>query len=500
MLNRRAIFRSLRWTLLLVWVALGIQQTVKPMPPGTNVASPSIAMNESQLEFLYDLTAHDAFGRPLVQQQIFDAVFALIDGANRFVVLDFFLLNDDLGAVGGNAQGALRPLSRELVDRVLARKAQKPELQVVVVTDPINDVYGGRPSTLLAELERAGIAVVRTDLDKLRASNPAYTSLWLMFAQWFGNSPGGMLPNPFRAQDTVSIRSWLALLNFKANHRKVIVADAADGDWHGIVASANPHDASSLHSNVAWRFRGELAQAVLNSELQVARFSGWAGSIETGTRVNAETPMTTPATTQTSNAFAASYVSEQAIRDMLLASMTKTVADDEIALAMFYLSDRDIATALLDASARGVKVRLILDPNKDAFGIEKDGVPNRPVATELVDKSGGKIEVRWYRTQGEQFHTKLVLIRSGAQLTASLGSANLTRRNLGNYNLEANVQVALPADSQLGKRLLSYFDLLWANDQEKLIEYTTSFGAYRDDSQAKYWRYRVMEATGLSTF
>jgi hypothetical protein len=145
-------------------------------------------------------------------------------------------------------------------------------------------------------------------------------------------------------------------------------------------------------------------------------------------------------------------------------------------------------------------VRLILDPNKDAFGIEKDGVPNRPVANELVTKSNNAIEVRWYRTQGEQFHTKLTLIRQGAQLSASLGSANLTRRNLGNFNLEANVQAAMPADSALAKQLLGYFDLIWNNDEQKLIEYTAPFGAYKDESQTRYWRYRFMEATGIGTF
>ena len=34
----------------------------------------------------------------------------------------------------------------------------------------------------------------------------------------------------------------------------------------------------------------------------------------------------------------------------------------------------------------------ILDPNKDAFAREKSGVPNRPVAYELVKKSKGKIK------------------------------------------------------------------------------------------------------------
>ncbi len=488
MTTRRAIFRIARWTLVFIWLAIMVRQTTKPLPPGMDIASATIAMQEQQLEFLHDLTTRDAWGRPLVEQRIFDAVLAIIDSAQSFVVLDFFLFNDD----SGKARATMRPLSRELADHLLARKRAVPALQVLLITDPINDAYGGRPAPLLAELSRAGIDVVRTDLTALRDSNPAYSALWRLLVAWFGNAPGGALPDPFREQGEVSVRSWLALLNFKANHRKLIVADNAKGEWNGIIASANPHDASSLHSNVAWRFRGELAAVALDSELKVARFSGWTGQLNSGVPAVSKTDQ--PAT------LAASYVSEQAIRDTLLAALTKTAKGDEISLAMFYLSERRIVAALLAAANRGVRVRLILDPNKDAFGIQKDGVPNRPVANELVTKSQQKIEVRWYRTQGEQFHTKLALITQGKQLSASLGSANLTRRNVGNYNLEANVQVAMPVESQLAKQLTAYFELLWNNDEQKHIEYTASFAAYQDESQLRYWRYRFMEATGIGTF
>jgi phosphatidylserine/phosphatidylglycerophosphate/cardiolipin synthase-like enzyme len=145
-------------------------------------------------------------------------------------------------------------------------------------------------------------------------------------------------------------------------------------------------------------------------------------------------------------------------------------------------------------------VRLILDPNKDAFGRQKDGVPNRPVANELVTRSGERIEVRWYKTNGEQFHTKLAMITRNDRFIASLGSANLTRRNLGNYNLEANVAIDAPLTQPLAIEMLGYFDRLWNNDGEPGTEFTAPFGAYRDDDWARYWRYRVMEATGLSTF
>ncbi|WP_460292003.1 hypothetical protein, partial [Bacillus cereus] len=35
---------------------------------------------------------------------------------------------------------------------------------------------------------------------------------------------------------------------------------------------------------------------------------------------------------------------------------------------MSHLSDRDIISSLLEASYRRVKVRILLDPNKDDFG------------------------------------------------------------------------------------------------------------------------------------
>jgi phosphatidylserine/phosphatidylglycerophosphate/cardiolipin synthase-like enzyme len=194
------------------------------------------------------------------------------------------------------------------------------------------------------------------------------------------------------------------------------------------------------------------------------------------------------------------FLTEEAIRTHLLGAIDTTRNGDAVSIATFYLSDRKIVKSLLRSASRGVNVRLILDPNRDAFGRQKDGVPNRPVASELVERSDGKIQVRWYRTHGEQFHTKLALVTHGDRLIASLGSANLTRRNIGNYNLEANVGLELSSDSALGIELISYFDRLWNNDGPAGTAFTAAFGAWRDDDTGRYWRYRLMEATGLSTF
>ena len=86
--------------------------------------------------------------------------------------------------------------------------------------------------------------VVETRLSQLRDSNPVWSGLWRLCCQWAGNSSyGGWLPNPVGPGD-VSLRTWLRLLNFKANHRKTLVADAPEG-WVGLVTSGNPHDAFS---------------------------------------------------------------------------------------------------------------------------------------------------------------------------------------------------------------------------------------------------------------
>lgn len=493
--TRRFRKRWIGWAFLAWWVLVATWNVVKPMPPGTNVSSPSIGAQAEDVQFLYDLTTESPRGAPVHEQRIFDEVFRIIDEAESFVVADFFLLNDMMGA----AESVHRPLSRELADHLLARKQARPELAMLLITDPINDIYGGLPSKLLGELRAAGIEVVSTDLHPLRDSNPAYSSLWRMFIQWWGNAPeGGSMMNPFldaEAGDAppITLRSWLALMNFKANHRKVIVADRSDGSLTALVTSANPHDGSSAHSNVAVRFNGPLAQHIIDSEMAVARFSGWKGHVYASARQQPAEQMLDPPVQL-------AFLTEAAIRAHLLDAIDTTRNGDAVDIATFYISDRKIVKALLRAASRNVTVRLILDPNRDAFGRQKDGVPNRPVASELVRRSDEKIQVRWYRTHGEQFHTKLALIKHGERLIASLGSANLTRRNIGNYNLEANVALELRSDSALALEMTSYFDRLWHNDGPPGTAFTADYGAWRDDDAGRYWRYRLMEATGLSTF
>lgn len=478
--RRRWLWRGLGLLLLGVCLGIGWYHTTKPLPPGTRVASPWIPIADTDLRLLIDTTTADAYGQPLVQQQIFDEMLRTIAAARQFIVVDMFLFNgrrdvlrDKPPSSGPADSDQFRPLAAQLREALLAARRANPALKILVITDPVNDGYGASPSADLNLLRRAGIDVVVTNLDRLRDSNPAYSAIWRLTMQWWSDAA---LPR---------------LLNFKANHRKVLLADDGAGGLTGIVGSMNPHDASALHSNMALATRGPALRPLLDSEFEIARFSGWQGRWTV--------PADTPKPIANSNT-QVQVLTEGAIRDALLERLRISGRGDEVLIAMFYLSERDTVRALQDAAARGATIRLLLDPNKDAFGREKNGIPARPLAAELTAASQGAIQVRWYRTKGEQFHTKAVAVRSAERVWLMLGSANLTRRNIADFNLEANVAVEMPDEAPLATEFTRWFDTLWLNRGPVGVEYTADLGAYVDTTQSSYWAYRLMEATGLSTF
>ena len=456
------------------------------LPPGSHVKTPWYALEPSQVDLLFDLTFTGPNGERIVEQEIFDAVFEMVEKADRFLLLDFFLYND----FAGDPTTAHRALSSELTERLIAARTARAQLPMLLITDPINTVYGSEYHQGYRELRSHGIQVVETDLNVLRDSNPGYSTLYRTLFRPLRNRRGsGWLPNPFLPGDTVTLRSYLSLFNFKANHRKVVIAGYEDGSTAGLVTSANPHDASSAHSNVGLRFEGAAAPDLLRSELEIARFSGWQGgfpSVESSPRSGTE-----------ACSVEMRALTEGEIPVALISAIDATDEADTIELAMFYLSHRAICEAMVRAAERGVLVRLILDPNRDAFGREKNGIPNRPLARELVERGRGRIEIRWYQTQGEQFHTKLCLIRHGGTLRICLGSANLTRRNLDDLNLEANVELATSVDGSLARRASDYFERLWSNRDGW---FTVDYDQFEDRSRLRYLRYRWAEASGLSTF
>jgi phosphatidylserine/phosphatidylglycerophosphate/cardiolipin synthase-like enzyme len=393
-------------------------------------------------------------------------------------------------AAGGSAPQ--RRVSAALTDALLARWREQRDLAILVIADPANDAYGASQSENLQLLRAAGVEVVTTDLNRLRDSNIAWSSLWRLALRWW-DGPSGPLGIGTRR------------LNFKTSDRKLIIADAADGGLAAIVGSANPSDRESAWSNVALRVTGAPVGALLESELQIARFSGWRGGAEAFVTAARGTPAECTTAEAASDAAPAGsarvqLLTEGAIRAALIARLDGTSASDSVDAALEHVADRGVIEALLAAARRGVSVRLILDPNEGATRGGAAGVPNQPVASELVSRSGGVIRVRWYRTHGERFHPALLLIYGPHRLWLAAGSAQLTRRALEDYNLEADAAIEVGRDAPLARQALGYFDSLWANRAPRGTEYTADFAVYADPAQSDYWLYRLMEASGFSAF
>lgn len=464
---------------------------LKPLPEGISVAGQTHAVAADDVHFLRDVTYPGPNG-PVVTQEIFDEAIRLIGSAENLIVADLFLFNDYRGKAGT----VYRPLSHEVAAALIARKQARPNLQVVVITDPVNDAYGGSEAAPLQALRDAGIPVVLTQLNRLRDSNPLWSGFWRLVMKPWGVSRGGWLPHPFSdTASKVGLRAWLTLLNFKANHRKVIITDTAKINGSGreltaLVMSANPHDGSSAHGNVALAVRGAIVGDLLRSEQAVLRMSGFTRDINLTDSLAVESEASFEAKAHLR------LVTEGGIHRTLLETLNLTEAGDRIDLAMFYLSDRQVVDALKAAATRGIFIRLLLDQNRDAFGYAKDGVPNKPVAAELVS-AHSNIMVRWYDTRGEQFHAKAILVQHADRTTLFAGSANLTRRNLGDLNLETDLVLEGPADYPAISDAQQWFDDLWHN---RKAPYSLPYAQAADDSILRYWKYRLQEATGLGTF
>jgi phosphatidylserine/phosphatidylglycerophosphate/cardiolipin synthase-like enzyme len=437
---------------------------------------------EGDVAFIADITAADAFGRPAISQGIFDAVLALVRGAHEFIVLDY-------GGFGGaddvsDVKPPQRALAAQLQDALIERHRELPALRVLLITDPANEEYGAQLDPALATLRGAGIDVVTVDLARLRDSNPLYTALWRVTFSWWD---GPVSP----------LRGATQRLNFKSDHRKMVIADDGAGGLVGIVGSANPLDEQSTWSNVAVRLHGAPLAPLLASELTLARVAGWQGN-PAGFALPAAGPATAPMLTE--DTAEVRTVSEGATRALLLEHLDAAGKGQAIDVAAYYLADRAVIQALLAADARGAAVRVLLDPGPPTTVGATAGIPNRPVAGELESRSAGAIRVRWYRTHEERFHTSLVMIYDAERLWFTVGSANLTRRSLDDYDLEANAAVEVPRSSALATQLVGYFETLWGNRAALGIEYSADYAVYADPSQAEYWLGRFMEASGMSTF
>jgi len=484
--------RWARWSCAAIaaaWGAAAVHYATRQLPAGMRLASPSQIIAAGNVSFLDDITGADAYGHGFSSHAIFDTMLRTIGAARSLVVLDCHLCID-LYRNTPDTVATLTPMGAQLTAALLARKAAVPALQVLVIADPVNELYGTRPPVQFVQLGAAGIPVVTADLRRLRDRNFLYSSFWRLAFTWWRPAAGGggWLPNPYSDNGpALTARAWAQLANLKSSNRRVLIADDGHGALLGLVGSAEPALANSIDTVSALEVSGPAVAPLLSSELQLARGFGWNGSLTL--------PAAVAAAPGSAEVLQFQWLGAGAIRDALLSHIAATAGGDTIDIASESLSERATITALLAASRRNVTVRLILDPHKSSSLWRS---ANQSVASELIAASDGRIHVAWYRTHSERFAAALVLIHGGGPTWMLTGSASLTRRDLGDYDLVLDAALAGSAGAAPLLAAQQFFDTLWNDRGPPGIEYTADADTWTDPSQLRYWAYRLMELLGIS--
>ncbi|SIQ75306.1 hypothetical protein SAMN05880570_2216 [Paenibacillus sp. RU4T] len=324
--------------LLILYAGVVVYQTHKPLPPGVSFEGTVHYVPDGSLELLTDLTHRDAGGGQQSEQQIFERMFRAIGNARQFIVLDMFLYNGY-----ANKGQSYPPLSRKMTDKLIEQKKRYPELAAVVITDDVNTSYGSHDDPELELLKRAGIQVSITNVNPLRDSNPLYTAAWRMTAGWFGQHGKGWLPNKMASEaPDMTVRSYLKLVNAKANHRKVLITEN-----ELVLASANAHDSSFYNSNSGYAVSGSsgLIGEALRTEQAALDLS------KAGIRLP-DAPPPAAAESAAQGTIGVQLLTEGKIRKHVLADLKEAGAGDTVWMGMFYLADRSVVRALLDARRR----------------------------------------------------------------------------------------------------------------------------------------------------
>jgi phosphatidylserine/phosphatidylglycerophosphate/cardiolipin synthase-like enzyme len=490
--------------------------TSPELPPGTNITTSPMHIAAENIRLLIDDTAWDPeMDKRVIDQEIFDEILAMIDRADQFIYVDLFLWNQWQGSIPEEH----RKLSQELARALISKKRSLRKLDVIVLSDPINRIYGGHEPEFFKDMAKVGIPVVFTDLTRLPDSNTIYAPYWSvvekllnssLLAQWSGYP---RFSNPFdRGGNKISALQSGRMLMFKANHRKVVIAGSMEHGLEMVVGSLNPANGSSAHSNVALMVKGQPVLEALQTELTALRWSierkqnvivgatsmaaYKADSIERKAGKVSSSSGTSP------DGPVIQWLTEGAIAEAIIDLLGEAGPGNEVRVAIFYLSERGVIDALKGAIIRGASVRIVMDANRDAFGMRKIGVPNRPVAVELMKLSSDHdVDIRWADTHGEQFHTKAMSItfNGAGEPVFITGSANWTRRNIGNLNMEANLLVRNAGE--LTAEFNVYFDRIWDNTDG--LSHTLPYGAWEEKGLKRFIKtrvYRFQEKWGAGTF
>ncbi len=508
--------------------------TIKTPPLGINYESP--IRETENAEFHYDLTYLDKDGNIQYDRNLWDATYKVIDNAKDYLIVEMFLFND----LYNKDKEHFPEFAKEYTERLVKKQKENPNLKVYILADENNNFYGAFEHPFITSMKNAGINVIIVDIFKLKDTFPWYSPFWRTFIKpmgnpqnkgWITNFYGDMWPK-------LTIRNLLRALNVKADHKKVFL-----NEKEVVVSSANIHDPSYFHENIAIYTDGPIVKDVLHNLQLVAKFSDSEINVDgsdrrmenimnSGSNDKTETDEKTlnsenqkennvkqinneeneqnvkektsinseknSITDTEGHTYKIQYLTEGAIGKHLDEDIDSLKAGDELLMGMYFLADKGVIDRLIKASNRGVKIRIIFDRSRDAFGMSTNGLPNKPVSKKLKKKTKGKIEIKWYFTNNEQYHTKITLMKkTDGNVIINAGSANLIKKNIRGYIMDANFRILTTQNSKISKDIYEYFDRLWENKDGL---FTLNFDDEPTTGGFSDFMYKILDATQLGSF
>ena len=508
--------------------------TIKTPPLGINYESP--IRETENAEFHYDLTYLDKDGNIQYDRNLWDATYKVIDNAKDYLIVEMFLFND----LYNKDKEHFPEFAKEYTERLVKKQQENPNLKVYILADENNNFYGAFEHPFITSMKNAGINVIIVDIFKLKDTFPWYSPFWRTFIKpmgnpqnkgWITNFYGDMWPK-------LTIRNLLRALNVKADHKKVFL-----NEKEVVVSSANIHDPSYFHENIAIYTDGPIVKDVLHNLQLVAKFSDSEINVDgsdrrmenimnSGSNDKTETDEKTlnsenqkennvkqinneeneqnvkektsinseknSITDTEGHTYKIQYLTEGAIGKHLDEDIDSLKAGDELLMGMYFLADKGVIDRLIKAANRGVKIRIIFDRSRDAFGMSTNGLPNKPVSKKLKKKTKGKIEIKWYFTNNEQYHTKITLMKkTDGNVIINAGSANLIKKNIRGYIMDANFRILTTQNSKISKDIYEYFDRLWENKDGL---FTLNFDDEPTTGGFSNFMYKILDATQLGSF
>ena len=508
--------------------------TIKTPPLGINYESP--IRETENAEFHYDLTYLDKDGNIQYDRNLWDATYKVIDNAKDYLIVEMFLFND----LYNKDKEHFPEFAKEYTERLVKKQKENPNLKVYILADENNNFYGAFEHPFITSMKNAGINVIIVNIFKLKDTFPWYSPFWRTFIKpmenpqnkgWITNFYGDMWPK-------LTIRNLLRALNVKADHKKVFL-----NEKEVVVSSANIHDPSYFHENIAIYTDGPIVKDVLHNLQLVAKFSDSEINVDGSDRrmeniMNSSSNDKTETDEKTLNSenqkennvkqinneeneqnvkektsinseknsitdteghtYKIQYLTEGAIGKHLDEDIDSLKAGDELLMGMYFLADKGVIDRLIKAANRGVKIRIIFDRSRDAFGMSTNGLPNKPVSKKLKKKTKGKIEIKWYFTNNEQYHTKITLMKkTDGNVIINAGSANLIKKNIRGYIMDANFRILTTQNSKISKDIYEYFDRLWENKDGL---FTLNFDDEPTTGGFSDFMYKILDATQLGSF